>query len=61
MLLALIATWFGIFLHPIIRILQRTGHDGWWVLLLFVLLANIIGLQIPAYGRWPAFEARNSP
>jgi hypothetical protein len=57
--LAMIVAWYWIFLRPIIRILQRTGHSGWWVLLVFVPGGNL-GLQILAYGRWPAFEGKNS-
>jgi len=47
---------FVIFLLPIIRIVRRTGHSGWWALLVLVPLANIIALQILAYGRWPAIN-----
>lgn len=43
-------------LVPVIKILHRTGHSGWWVLLWFVPIVNLIALWIFAYGRWPAVE-----
>jgi uncharacterized membrane protein YhaH (DUF805 family) len=49
----------GIFLTffiPVVRILHRTGHSGWWSLLLFVPLANWIALWIFAYVSWPAVD-----
>jgi len=46
----------AIFLVPGWRILRRTGHSGWWVLLWFVPLVNILALWIFAFARWPALE-----
>jgi uncharacterized membrane protein YhaH (DUF805 family) len=46
----------AIFLVPGVRILRRTGHSGWWVLLWFVPLVNILALWIFAFARWPALE-----
>jgi len=43
-----------IFLYPVARIIKRTGHSGWWALLIFVPLGNFIGLWILAFTRWPA-------
>lgn len=39
---------------PIARILQRTGHSPWWVLLGLIPLVNWIALWVFAYSRWPA-------
>jgi uncharacterized membrane protein YhaH (DUF805 family) len=32
-----------------VRLLHRTGHSGWWALLMFVPLVNVIGLWIWAF------------
>ena len=44
---------------PYFRIFKRTGHSGWWALLMFVPIANIITLYIIAFSRWPALEGRS--
>jgi hypothetical protein len=41
---------------PVVKILRRTGHSGWWVLLYFVPIANIIGLWVFAFAHWPALD-----
>jgi len=41
---------------PIIRILQRTGHSGWWVILYFLPVAGWVGIWIFAYARWPKVD-----
>jgi hypothetical protein len=51
-----IPLWYVVFLHPIVRIVQRTGRSGWAVLWIFVPVANIVALQVLAYGRWPALD-----
>ena len=43
-----------IFLYPVARIIKRTGHSGWWALLMFVPLVNFIALWVFAFTRWPA-------
>jgi len=45
-----------IFFYPVWRIISRTGHSGWWSLLMFVPLANFIGLWMLAFVRWPATD-----
>jgi hypothetical protein len=47
----------AIFLVPVWRILRRAGHSGWWVLVAFVPLINLIGLWIFAFTPWPALRA----
>ena len=46
----------GIFLVPIVAILRRAGYSGWWALLGYVPLVNILALWIFAFARWPALE-----
>ena len=41
-----------VILSPVIKILRRTGYSEWWSLLLFVPVANVIGLWCFAYARW---------
>lgn len=43
-------------LWPLFRILRRTGHSGWWSLLALVPFANLVGLWVFAYARWPALD-----
>jgi hypothetical protein len=31
------------FLVPSWRILKRTGHSGWWSLMVFIPLVNLVG------------------
>ena len=50
-----------IFLYPVARILKRTGHSGWWALLMFVPLVNFIALWVFAFTRWPALGNATRP
>jgi hypothetical protein len=59
-MLGMVVAWYWLLLRPIIRIIQRIGYSGWWVLLFFVPLGNVIGLWILAYGRWPAVPSKIS-
>ena len=51
--------WWLIFGWPVARILRRLGFSGFWVLLCFVPLGNIVGLWVLATTRWPAVEKGN--
>jgi hypothetical protein len=46
---------FGI---PIVQILRRAGHSGWWAIIAFVPLLNLIGLWVFAFARWPNLDDR---
>lgn len=50
-----------IFVFPVWRIVKRTGHSGWWSLLMFVPLVNFIGLWFLAFVRWPAIDRQQGP
>jgi hypothetical protein len=39
----------------VVRIVQRAGYNGWWVLIVFVPVANMLALWYFAFGPWPAF------
>lgn len=40
------------------QILKRTGHSGWWALLLLIPLVNLIAYWIFAFKRWPVSSVR---
>lgn len=46
--------------YPYIRILRRTGHSGWWVLVMFVPLVNMIMIWVFAFAKWPTVDRSNS-
>ena len=43
--------WLGV------RILQKAGFDGWWVLVLLIPVVNIFMIWIFAFTRWPTLPA----
>jgi hypothetical protein len=47
----LIVLGLAIILFPMGKVIHRTGYSGWWVLLWFVPVANVIGLWIWAFAR----------
>jgi uncharacterized membrane protein YhaH (DUF805 family) len=50
LLLAVIPYW---------KLWQRTGHSGWWSLLMLVPVANLISLWVLAFKDWPALRDRS--
>jgi hypothetical protein len=46
-----------VYLLPMIKILHKAGYSGWWVILIFIPLVNIIFLWVFAYADWPALRA----
>lgn len=36
-----------------IRIIQKAGYSGWWVLIGLVPIVNIVMFLVFAYSRWP--------
>ncbi len=37
----------------IIRIIQRAGFSGWWILIMFFPVLNIVALWYFGFRRWP--------
>ena len=37
----------------VVRIITRAGYSGWWVLVAFVPLLNIVMFLVFAFSRWP--------
>lgn len=50
-----------ILLFPIWKILRKAGYSGWWVLLWFVPVGNLVALWIFAFADWPALRGRALP
>lgn len=46
---------------PITKILNRTGFSGWWSLVTFIPLVNLVFLWIFASAKWPAQSADAAP
>ena len=42
-----------IFLIAYVKIISRAGYSGWWVLMMFVPIVNIVMLLIFAFKEWP--------
>ena len=56
-LIAVLVVLF-VFLFPVVKILHKAGYSGWWVLLWFVPIGNIVALWIFAFADWPALRRR---
>jgi hypothetical protein len=51
--------WVIVLVVPFWKLWQRTGHSGWWGVLMIVPLANIIALWVLAFKDWPALRGRS--
>jgi energy-coupling factor transporter transmembrane protein EcfT len=47
-----VAIWV-VFLIAYVKIISRAGYSGWWVLVMFVPILNIVMLLIFAFKEWP--------
>jgi len=45
----------------IIRIVQRAGFSGWWALVIFLPVLNMLALWYFGFGHWPILRAPNTP
>ena len=54
--LVLFVVLFLIYLPPLIRILHKAGYSGWWILVSFIPLVNIVMLWIFAFADWPSLS-----
>ena len=41
---------------PAVFIVRKAGFSGWWVILLFIPIANLIGYLMFAFADWPALD-----
>jgi len=45
-----------IYLFPVVKILNKAGYSGWWCILAFVPLLNLIMLWVFAFASWPSLR-----
>jgi uncharacterized membrane protein YhaH (DUF805 family) len=50
----------AVYFVPIVKILHKAGYSGWWCLIVFVPLVNIIMFYVFAFANWPALRDRNA-
>jgi hypothetical protein len=43
-------------MYPYVRIVQRTGYSGWWILTMFIPVVNFVMFWVFAFVRWPAVD-----
>lgn len=53
-LLLILVVSFIVGVLPYWKIWSRSGHSGWWSLLMLVPVVNIAMLWVLAFKRWPA-------
>jgi uncharacterized membrane protein YhaH (DUF805 family) len=46
----------AIYFVPILMIIRKAGYSGWWILILFVPIINIIMLWVFAFASWPSLR-----
>ena len=52
----LIAANIVFFFIPLTIIIRRMGFSGWWAVVMFIPVANYIGLWVLAESPWPKLE-----
>ena len=45
-----------IYLFPVVKILNKAGYSGWWCIVAFVPLLNLIMLWVFAFASWPSLR-----
>lgn len=51
-LTVMLALWL-IFVIGYIRVIQKAGYSGWWILIGLVPVVNVVMFLVFAYSRWP--------
>ncbi|MFE6968516.1 hypothetical protein [Isoptericola sp. NPDC057653] len=49
-----------LFLVAYIRIIQKAGYSGWWVLVGIVPILNVVMFLVFAFARWPVLRERDA-
>ena len=44
-----------------VRILHKAGYSGWWSLLMFIPLVNLISIYVFAFSQWPRLGQKVVP
>lgn len=47
---------FLAFVIPAVKILQKAGYSGWWVIASFIPMVNVVMFWVFAFTRWPVEE-----
>jgi hypothetical protein len=47
-IMALIVTFFAL-----VNVVRRAGYSGWWTLLLFLPIINVLAIWYFGFARWP--------
>ncbi len=45
---------------PVVKILRKAGYSGWWCLIAFVPIVNIIMFYVFAFADWPALRSTSA-
>jgi uncharacterized membrane protein YhaH (DUF805 family) len=56
--LLIVIAILALYFLPIVKILQKAGYSGWWCLIVFVPLVNIVMLYVFAFANWPSLRDR---
>ncbi len=56
----IVIVMLAVYFIPVVKILQKAGYSGWWCLIVFVPLVNIIMFYVFAFADWPALRDRNA-
>ncbi|WP_402463111.1 DUF805 domain-containing protein [Isoptericola aurantiacus] len=43
-----------------VRIIQKAGYSGWWVLIGLVPIVNVVMFFVFAFSRWPVLRERDT-
>jgi hypothetical protein len=54
--LAILIVLVAVYFVPIVQILNKAGYSGWWSLIVFVPVANIVMLWVFAFADWPSLR-----
>jgi hypothetical protein len=46
--------------RPNCEILQKAGYSGWWCLIVFVPLANVVMFYVFAFANWPVLRDKRA-
>ncbi len=49
-----------IFFIAYVRIIQKAGYSGWWVLVGLVPILNVVMFLVFAFSRWPVLRERDA-
>ena len=49
-----------IFFIAYVRIIQKAGYSGWWILVGLVPILNVVMVLVFAFSRWPVLRERDA-